>query len=179
MAERAVALSAVHPEAERLANLPEYEYAAQVQESARRLDLPVATLERLVSRYRAPDAVVIDALTLGRRLGKLVFLLGADDDKAVLAAARAMGNALRDGGRDWSYLSALVAQAEPAEEVANCDPALIQACEAILRSPTLTERERGFVSDMRERFSWGGFEATDKQKKWFRALYDRCVRNGR
>jgi hypothetical protein len=180
MAERATILAGIDIEAERLAKLPEYERAVQLQPSARRLDIPLTTLERRVALY-GESSVVVDAVELGRRLGRLVFLLGSDEPANVLAAVNALGSALRAAGRDWSYLSRLVAEAEPSNAVMEKSGSWVRAGEAILEAPGLDGKERGFVEDMLERFNTYGdeFMPTEKQTKWFVALHRRYVRDGR
>jgi hypothetical protein len=168
---RAVTLAALEDEAERLAKLSEYECALQLQQSARRLDVPATTLERRVAVHRG-EAVTVDAVELGRRLGKLVFMLGSDQ---AAVAAEAMGRALREAGRDWAYLAALVSQAEPAPAVSSDLQSFIRGGEKMLRAGGLRPNEHEFVTDMLERFS-RGVEPTEKQAKWFAAIYQRYVR---
>src|SRR5262249_13403683 len=174
LAPQSISLAAFDAEAKRLAQLPETEYAVELQRAARELDLPATTLDRRVQLYRAPDdVVVLSSDALGKRLAKLVFLLGSDDSETVFAGARQIGRALEAGGRDWNSLSLLMQTAEPNPDARSAVEAqkFIDACTAILNSPGLRPNEHGFISDMRTRWEldWN-FQPTQKQKLWFVSL---------
>ena len=166
-------LSALDGEAERIAKLADVDRAAEIERCARELGLPVGTLERRVALHRG-ESRVPDNEELGRRLARLMFLLGGPERDAAVAA---IDEALRSAGRDWSYLSRLVGVAEAGPAVSEDARSWIEGGEAILRHEGLREHEREFVLDMVDRFntqSW--FEPSEKQTKWFVALYRRYVR---
>ena len=157
-------LAALRSEVERLSALPDYQCAVELPEVARRLDLPVATLERQIHRP------ALDAVDLGRRLSRLVYLLSENP----VVAARAIEVALHEAGKDWSYLASLVAQAEPG--AVDDAQEWIEAGNELLTKP-LSDKEREFVTDMINRYSsWGHFEPSEKQVKWFVSLWQRWCR---
>ena len=165
-------LAALDAEAERIAKLPELDRAAELSRTAKAIDLPIGTLERRVAAHRG-GAVVVDAAQLGRRLAKLIWALGSPDTAG--AAVEALERALREAGRDWSYLAALVERAEPAPEVTDEVQSWIAAGERILAaSARLEGRELDFVTDMMRRFSLG-WAPTEKQGKWLAAIHNRYV----
>lgn len=110
------------------------------------------------------------------RLGKLLGLLGSDQDGEVLAAARAIKRLLETQGLSYGDLVNLVhnPQATSSPTVVRGDPDLVSMADSILRNTLMLKaHELKFVREVKARARLDHFYMTPKQANWFSYLYAR------
>jgi hypothetical protein len=117
-------------------------------------------------------------------LGRFVRLLASDRDGEVVAAARALGRALKAHGADFHALAAFIEAPSPAPAPASSgggfrdpfdddDPdweTMVAAC--VRNLGRFTAKEREFLASMEH---WRG-DPTPKQFDWLVALFKRARR---
>lgn len=112
------------------------------------------------------------------RLGlkSLLLMLSSDRDGEVVAAARAVGRALKSAGADWHDLAGLLVPGRQTNKAhsrnGNSDEhadwrAMREFC--LQSDNQLRPREREFISSIGE---WRG-DLTEKQSAWLAAIYQR------
>ena len=113
---------------------------------------------------------------IAERLTKLLLMLSSDRDGEVIAAARAIGRALKNTGADWHALAARLsapakASAPPHHDTHDDDwHEMREFC--LQHSELLRSRELEFIENLAE---WQG-DLTVKQHDWLIAIYARIRR---
>jgi hypothetical protein len=121
----------------------------------------------------------MSALPADSKIAKLLRLLGSDKPGEVVAAAAAIGRALKSNGRDWHDLARACARPEAGAPLRSVRPAptsfgdIARFCRDHDRG-RLSDAERQFVLDMVGR----GFHraASSKQMAWLEAIFVRLRR---
>lgn len=107
------------------------------------------------------------------RIGQLVRLLGSDRDGEVLAAARALGRALKSVDADFHTLAHIIETSAPADNHGSAD-ARAMAAWLIRSGARLSEKERTFICQMA---TWRG-EPSEKQTSWLLSIFERVSAGG-
>jgi hypothetical protein len=111
-------------------------------------------------------------------IGKLVRLLGSDQEHEALGAARALKRVLSSAGTDFHALADLIemtadnpiSRMQPTTARAHAVRVMLRACREC--SGLLTSKELAFVHSMAK---WRG-EPTGRQMAWLSSLYERCMK---
>lgn len=103
------------------------------------------------------------------KLSKLIPLLGSDKAGEVVAAASAIGRALKASGADWHDLAKWVSSPPtiPTRHQRPADDWQEMARFCWRHAHRLNQRERDFVEDMT---AWSD-EPSDKQLAWLKAIH--------
>ena len=104
------------------------------------------------------------------RIGQLIRLLGSDRDGEVVAAARALGRTLTSVGADFHTLADTIERSAPAAH-RGCHDHRAMARWILNSGARLSEKERGFVSDIESR---GLGTLSTRQQAWLLALHGRA-----
>jgi hypothetical protein len=102
------------------------------------------------------------------RIGKLIRLLGSDQDGEVVAAARALGLTLASVNADFHCLADVIERSEPEltsrrQDWRNVARWLIES------GARFYEKEKAFLGDMT---TWPD-ELTERQEAWLRRIFER------
>jgi hypothetical protein len=106
------------------------------------------------------------------RIGRLIRLLGSDQDGEVVAAVRALGRTLAGAGEDFHSLAdAVESSAIETRPLRRPENWRTSARWLINSGARLTPKERAFVNQMA---SWP-YEPSERQSQWLEALIERAT----